>query len=145
MRLSDLLLRSSPEGAVGDIQRDAGIRFWHLIAQAGVRRWSRGDPYVQTGKYVLVGLAPSYSVPDLELAEAVLERFQAGSLEAAVEFFDSSDARAAEEMDQFIPGIRNVFQTPIVGVWQNGVLVESASGFGGRQLVRRSLLGEVTP
>jgi hypothetical protein len=52
--------------------------------------------------------------------------------------FDCGDVDSMGRMDFYVPGITPVFQTPVVGVWDGGTLVERGSGFDGRQiLVRR--------
>lgn len=34
-----------------------------------------------------------------------------------------------------IPGIGKTFQTPVVGVWEKGVLTQKATGAAGRDLI----------
>jgi len=34
-----------------------------------------------------------------------------------------------EDFNACIPGIGRVFQTPVVGIWEGGVLIEKASGY----------------
>ena len=127
-----------PGKSVGESQRELQRLFWEAVAQLGIRKWRRGDPYRLTGRYVLIGLAV-YSVYDLRLARAIVDRNDTRSATPAVEFFDSSDVTDMEDMQRYIPGIGQVYQTPVVGVWQDAVLVEKASGFAGRKLVEREL------
>jgi hypothetical protein len=142
MKLRNLLVNAGPGKSVGESQRDSGNAFWRIVDAAGIRKWSKGDAPPRTGTYVLIGLAPSYSVPDLELADAVVEKVLNGSAGAKVEFFDTSDIRTPQEIEQCVPDIGIVFQTPVVGVWRDGTLVDKASGFAGRRLVRRALFGD---
>lgn len=38
-------------------------------------------------------------------------------------------------LERTLPGIGKVFQTPVVGVWEKGVLAQRASGAAGRDLL----------
>jgi len=83
---------------------------------------------------MLVGIAP-YSLPDLELLDAIKEALkQKPSCEERVQVFDVLTCASMKDFDERIPGIGQVYQTPVVGIWEDGVLVQKASGAKARQL-----------
>jgi hypothetical protein len=52
-----------------------------------------------------------------------------------VEVFDVQDCTGQSDFEQYVPGIAPVFQTPVVGIWENGKLIAKGSGRAGRDLV----------
>lgn len=53
-----------------------------------------------------------------------------------VEVFDVDSVSTPDDLSRLIPGI-SFLQTPFVGYWVDGKLIESASGFDARKLVAR--------
>lgn len=93
-----------------------------------------GGPIERSNSRVLIGVA-TWSQHDMKLLDE-LERKLSDSPIAGdrVEIFDISDTRA-EEFDKYIPGIGRVFQTPILGIWEKGILVAARSGARARDLL----------
>jgi hypothetical protein len=84
---------------------------------------------------MLLGIAP-YSLPDLELLDALKESHRQNSTSSQrVQVFDVLSCTNANDFDQYVPGIGRVYQTPVVGIWENGVLVQKATGLKARQLI----------
>ncbi len=44
-----------------------------------------------------------------------------------------------EDFEKYVPGIGKVFQTPVVGYWEDGLLKEKAWGKKGRDLLSEAL------
>lgn len=97
--------------------------------------WSPGDPIVDSGPRLLIGVA-TWSGYDLNLLD-VIEESPAGSVH--VDVFDVDAIRTTADLQLFIPGLHPEAATPFVGLWQDGKLSESSSGRSGRDLVVRML------
>ncbi|HUR52636.1 MAG TPA: hypothetical protein VMZ71_00765 [Gemmataceae bacterium] len=54
-----------------------------------------------------------------------------------VDVFDTAVCATHDDFAKFVPGLGQVLQTPAVGFWVDGRLVETAQGYDGRQLVVR--------
>jgi hypothetical protein len=52
-------------------------------------------------------------------------------------FADPADDLGYDGLDRYVPGTGRVFQTPVVGLWSDGQLVDKATGRTGRELVAR--------
>jgi hypothetical protein len=46
-----------------------------------------------------------------------------------VDMFMLDDCRSQSEIEAFIPGVAPVFQSPVIGIWEQGILVDRANGF----------------
>jgi hypothetical protein len=44
------------------------------------------------------------------------------------EVFHTDDIRDQKLLDQYVPGIGKVFGIPVVGIWENGILIQKGSG-----------------
>ena len=97
--------------------------------------WVPSGSIPQTGDRLLVGLA-RWSDYDRRLL-AFLETLPDTSIQ--IDLIDADQCKSQDAIQSFVPGIGFVHHTPIVGYWQDGVLVESASGYMGRHLLFRVL------
>lgn len=89
----------------------------------------------QQANRILIGFAP-YSLHDLKLLDAVLEKvLNSKDRKEHIEVFDVLTCQNQEAFNQFIPGIGKVIETPVVGIWENTVLVDKASGTKARNLL----------
>lgn len=76
---------------------------------------------------VLIGLAP-YSLPDLQLVDAVAQSLGAGAAAPDVQVFNILTCKSMQDIKLRIPGVGKVYQTPVVGIWERGTLVKTAKG-----------------
>lgn len=95
--------------------------------------WSPGQPTAVVGPRLLIGVA-TWSGYDLNLLDLIEEATHAP---VRIDVFDTDACLSQAELDLYIPGVNTGPQTPFVGLWQDGVLVEKQSGHWGRQLVAR--------
>jgi hypothetical protein len=95
--------------------------------------WSPGQPTSQTGQRILIGIA-TWSGYDLALLDLIEDAFTAP---IRIDVFDTTVCRTEADLEGYIPGLDSGPQTPFVGLWENGRLVETAAGSSGRQLVAR--------
>jgi len=116
-------------------EAEVSRRFWELVKATKLKRWRKGDPIATTGCRLLVGLWTSGSPRDFEVAEKIAVKLDTDPSSLAIDVFDAMDPADMDDLQNYIPGIGKVFHTPIVGVWVDGRLMESADGFAGRQLI----------
>jgi hypothetical protein len=139
----DLLLKTS--GMPDQRQQLAAELFPRLVAMSKMKLWHTGDPVSNVGSRILIGIAASYSIPDLQLLDEINKRLSgASNMSDQVDVFDVSGCKEMKDFENYIPGIGNVYATPIIGYWENGVLKESLSGFHARNwLVNRYQLSSI--
>jgi hypothetical protein len=130
MNLLELFQKAS---ARPELQREADEEFWQAIEAGGFRRWRKGDPVLRAGRRLLIGLA-SYSRQDVELAQELIDR-RLREQTPVIELFNVLDVQDMNDFEQYIPGIGNVYQTPVVGSWDDGVLVRKAQGVAAQQAI----------
>src|SRR6185369_475497 len=112
------LLRLHNRLPPGEQQLLAREQFPAVVASSRMSMWAPGEPLPASGSRVLIGVA-TYSLYDLDLLDALDSQLFGDD---AVELFEVSSCSSHEEFDRFIPGIGKVFQTPLVGFWQDGQL-----------------------
>lgn len=134
LNLVDLLKGSATLAS----QTSLDDRVWCMIEGAGMKRWHKGDPAPDKGRRLLVGLA-SYSEADLQLAEDLIGRMRMLP-DLTIEFFNVLDIRDMASFEDYIPGIGNVYQTPVIGLWEDGRLERAAQGFAAREWVKEFVL-----
>jgi len=66
-----------------------------------------------------------------DLIERSMNRTDLGD---EIEVFDLANS-STPDLNKYVPGLGNVHHTPVVGIWENGVLVERASGARARDLI----------
>jgi hypothetical protein len=84
----------------------------------------------------LIGVV-TWSAYDMKLLDAVSRVLQRPPSGLTVEVFNVADCSSPEAFDRYVPGTGRVFQTPVVGLWSDGQLVDKATGRTGRELVAR--------
>jgi hypothetical protein len=119
----------------GEQQRLASERFASVAGKSHMKIWQPGETFPRNGVRLLIGVA-TYSVPELEMLdnlEAQLSRLRTGH--EIVHLFNVLDCAKAEDFERYVPGIGKVYQTPVLGLWEDGVLKERAQGKAARDLV----------
>ncbi|HKE55315.1 MAG TPA: hypothetical protein VKB46_01395 [Pyrinomonadaceae bacterium] len=105
------------------------------LAESKLRNWSPGMPISGQGERVLIGIA-TWSIYDLKLLDSVQDSTVRFPTDRVIDVFDVDQCKSSEDFDLYVPGIGMVYQTPIVGVWRQGVKVSSAWGASGRELLK---------
>ena len=94
---------------------------------------NRGTRINLVGERYLLGVAARYSLRDLELMDELDARVRDGRLGGgSLDVFDMSQIPTMEDFEKYIPGIAPVSQSPVLGVWRDGVLVERMQGYVAR-------------
>ncbi|HJT76734.1 MAG TPA: hypothetical protein VJ739_05985 [Gemmataceae bacterium] len=105
------------------------------VAGSSLRLWRPGDPLSDHGTRILIGIA-TWSGYDMRLLDVVEEGMARGSA-PAVAVFNTSDCRTQDDFNKYVPGLGAVYQTPVVGIWQDGRLEWSGQGAEARERVAR--------
>ena len=113
-------------------------RFRERLQLTPLNLWSPGDQIASEGTRLLIGVAP-YSISDLRLLDQLLNIAFEHKGKIAIDVFDVLSCTTMRDFDKYVPGIGQVFQTPVIGAWHDGMLVEAASGAEGRKVVQRYL------
>ena len=58
------------------------------------------------------------------------------SPDRVIEFFNILDVMDMQGFDDYIPGIGNVWATPVVGLWKDGRLDRAVHGFEANRVLR---------
>ena len=100
-----------------------------------IRLWHFGEPFSREGRRIFIGVA-TYSLPEMRALDALIDAAShASPINGAIDVFDTAECRNLEDLRQLVPGIGPSLHTPIVGVWEDGVLREKASGAEARKLL----------
>jgi hypothetical protein len=84
----------------------------------------------------LIGIA-FYSRDDLEFLDRIVAaRGETASNVKEIIVFDVLGCKTMDDFEKLIPGIGLVYQTPVVGIWRDGELVEKGVGAKGRMLLK---------
>lgn len=110
-----------------------------LVAGSNLHWRAPGDPLSEGGNRILVGVGTfsEYDMRLLDLLDAALGRLHGE--EPRVDVFSVLTCRTPADFERLVPGIGQVFQTPVIGIWENGELKAKGSGARARDelLVRR--------
>lgn len=118
-------------------QQRARQEFPLLAEQAGFHLWQPGDSIADQGTRFLIGIETA-SRYDMILLDALADAMVDGRIgEDRIDLFDVAEIKSMADFEHYIPGIGDVYQTPVVGYWENGVLQQKAWGAGGRNLLIR--------
>jgi hypothetical protein len=120
----------------GEQQAAVEREFPAVVAGSPLLWCSPGSPPPSKGKRLVIG-AGTYSAEDMKLLDLVRAR-AAQSSEPRVEVFSTLACKSHEDFDKYVPGIGRVYQTPVAGLWVDGVLQEAATGAKARALIARA-------
>jgi hypothetical protein len=98
--------------------------------ERGVRVWNPKDRIPLRGRRFLIGIT-QYSPRDLNLLDCACEALEGNQLD----MFILSQCKSQSEIEDFITGIGPVYHSPVVGVWEDGYLTTSGSGWNAIQLL----------
>ena len=131
------LLNSSSDLAPGQQQQRAAEQFPLLVQSSHMELWQPGRDLPANGAEVVWIAVGSYSVHDLELLDAIEAKLTLKGRNETIYLFDVSAFPAFKDFEKYLPGIGRVYQTPVVGSWNNGVLKERLSGAVARAWLSR--------
>jgi hypothetical protein len=98
--------------------------FPHLVQASALSYWRIGDSIPSKGTRFLIGVAPTFSMPDLRFADIINEAIKARPDAAPiVHIFDVDDTLQGRLLPDYFPDLNGIPGTPIVGLWENGRMV----------------------
>jgi hypothetical protein len=117
------------------------LRLPQTLAGSHLKLWRLDDPVTNLPRRVLIGIA-TWSRYDLKLIDSLVESLNwARAADEQIYVFDVDevvhlDPQASRHgFERYIPGIGKVFNSPVVGIWENGVLRQKATGSEARKLI----------
>lgn len=140
LRAFAALLDPNPSLPPGEEQRRASNLLPVVVSRSGMHWLPAPETPNGTADKLVVGVA-TWSGRDLKLLDE-LTHFAASHPGIRISVFDVD--RIGGEFERFIPGVGEVLQTPVVGRWSGGVLVESGTGQAGREIAR-NLMAQPAP
>lgn len=141
----DFELKEEPDSNFDFLEKLREIRkkkngdLWaDLLRKSRLHPWRPGDPIPSLGPRILLGLDSS-SLVDPARLDTLSKSLGQASAGFRVDIFDVLECRPIQGYEEHVPGIGKVFQSPVVGYWQDGKLVEKAWGKEGRDLLSKVL------
>lgn len=133
----DLFARKSAASASLADPRWADSQFPAFVQASPLRLWNLGDTISSPGARVLIGVA-TWSGYDMRLLDVIAAALARNSTAApVVEVFNVADCRQLADFRKYVPGLRHVEHTPVVGVWRDGQMEQSKEGYEARELAAR--------
>lgn len=134
MKLADLFQESMHMRAE-DQQQYVLSELPERIRGIGLKLWKPGDVIQSQGRRILMGVT-QWVQGDLELLDAFFELLPNNS---QIEIFMLGECLSQADIERYIPGVTPIFNPPVVGIWEDGVLVEKASGWEAKQILKREM------
>jgi hypothetical protein len=123
--LINLYRESRESGHPGEQQGFVRERFSTAL-KPPLSLWRPGES--APSEKILIGVA-SYSVPELRMIDQLAETLAVrGDGAELVQVFDMASVSSMEELQNYLPAIGTVRQTPVVGVWKGTELFETEWG-----------------
>jgi len=133
MKLVDLFFESM-HMLPGDQQQYVISQFSKRVQDSGMKLWEPGDSIQHRGKRFLIGVA-EFSREDLELLDALFELSDGSQLDV----FMLSKCKSQSDIERYVPDVGPVYQSPVVGIWEDGILVAKASGWQAKQILTKEI------
>lgn len=130
------LMEQTPELGPGRFDFENPDRlFPATVAESRLHLWKPGDPVLGDGMRILIGAA-TWSGYDMHLLDVIDEAL--GRMNGNVPRVDVFNAGVLTSLDDFadyIPGLGEIGQLPVAGIWRDGRLTDKASGYFACKLV----------
>ena len=114
-------------------QRRIEKSFTQLVSDSHLNNWHTSDCIPNDKTRILVGVAPGWNELDMRILDCVEQSISNNDFLISVDVFDTSNCQSIDDLHEYIPGIDTPYQTPIVGIWKGGKLIETVWGYEGRQ------------
>ena len=119
-----------PGVTIAEQALQARERFPRLVSESHLSYWRAGDRIIATGVRFLIGLAPTFSLTDLRLADILNDALESKPRsDLVVDVFDVDDLQQGRLKPEYFPGmVVHITGTPIVGAWEKGGLQHVLTG-----------------
>jgi hypothetical protein len=135
----DLFTRHSSDPTVRDDPTWADQRFAELVASSPFHLWRPGDPIIfKDNVRLLIGVA-TWSGYDMRLLDVIAEALRRNLTDlSTIDVFNTVDCQSADDFTRYIPGLRDIAQTPVVGFfWRDEQFSTSYQGHAARESVAK--------
>lgn len=129
MKLADLFFESM-HMKPADQQRYILSELPKRVQDVGLKLWKPGDPIQNRGRRFLIGVT-EFNREDLELLDKLRELSETSQLD----IFILSECKSQSDVEVYVPGVAMVYQSPVVGIWEDGILTAKASGWEAKQIL----------
>lgn len=120
---------AGPGLTIAEQALQARERFPRLVRESRLSYWRAGDPIARAGDRFLIGLAPTFSLADLRLADILNDALNSKPRSnLVIDVFDVDDLQQGRLIPQYFPGTDNITATPALGVWEDGQLQRALTG-----------------
>ena len=127
IKFVDLLDANSALGPA-EQQQLAADHFSSVVENSHMTIWRPGEELPTHADQTWIAIA-SYSLPDLQILDALEAKLASKPRQnQIVVLFDLSSFPEFKDFERYLPGIGRVYQTPVIGHWEDGVLKDKASG-----------------
>jgi hypothetical protein len=135
------LLKRSEDMTPSEQQYLVEREFPDVVRASAVHLWRPGDPISGMRQRLVVGVA-TYSVLDLMLLDRLETHARRHTESLRVDVFNTLDCRRHEDFQDYIPGLGDVYHTPVAGLWESGQFVAGGSGRHAIDIINRSMARE---
>ena len=106
---------------------EADRLFPTVVRQSSLRLFNPDEPIPTSGTRILLGVATwmTYNLRLLDVIDTGLS--QTDNKDLVIDVVNVGRVMQ-EELDQLFPGIGHIFHMPVMGLWRDGILTETASG-----------------
>jgi hypothetical protein len=112
------------------------LRFPAVVAESNLRLWKPGEPIPNRGTRLLFGTA-TWSGYDTHLLDVIDQALaDRDDDQPIVQVFNAGILTTFEDFEKFIPGLE-AHHTPVLGIWQDGKLVERQFGYHASDRIAR--------
>lgn len=127
------------QASVYQQNRYAEEKFPVIVSQSNLLLCQQQNKCYEDSMKLLIGVA-TYSRYDMELLDLIDNVLnEQHLLQGHVYVFDITTCKTMECLEQYIPGIGGARQTPVVGVWQNGLLIAKGEGKIAKEIIRTNV------
>jgi hypothetical protein len=131
----DLFVRHSSDETIRDDPTWADRQFPELAAASPFRLWSPGDRIAERGLRYLIGVA-TWCGYDMRLLDVIAEALSRNAAHAqTIEVFNTADCRLAVDFERYIPGVKEILHTPVVGLWCDSQFDSFLQGHAARERI----------
>ena len=143
--LDPFSLQTNDITAPGRQQEQAALLFPKLVEQSNLHYWRPNDEIVSHGLRLLVGLAATFDLKDLRLADIINEQLDRSSSVHVDVFNVASDCSNFADLANYYPvEPASYVATPMVGFWRDGKFESVESGFEARRLILEAVGSSVS-
>ena len=104
------------------------------VRESHMHLWYPGDPVSDRGRRFLIGVA-MWSGYDLVLLDVLNDAVEQGKITDRIDVSDCGQLQSRDQFRSYIPGLGEVFQFPVLGVWEFGTFTRCEQGFQARSLI----------